>query len=981
MSFTTSIAGNPPPNAFVYTTTHVSVDSISVNNLSATNASIVNLTTVVFSPINVNSSVIVANLAEIITINCSTLNSSLVACNDIVANSGTINVFNSGYITTTDLEALDINVSTILADDIGTNTFNAVAGEAVTFNTSTSNCSQLNVSNVSATIIQVPTLKTTNISCTNISGTNATCTNIWSSFQETTFVFFSDQATNGAGAIRKNASALYIDSGGYGTAGTAPLLFSIDKVNYNMSYDGDLNLSTTANLSVINSANISANNINASTIGVSTINCKTSNVSTVNGSVANFPILNTTTINTHYANSIVYNTSTLNASEVYVDGLITTFGNMSCVALQGDISQNLVAGTNITLTTTNGITTINSSGGGGSVDPLNISVGNISILNTSNSTCDGTLTTSNLITGNLTAFDSNMSYLNVSTIYADNINGFIKSTQYAFQTTSNAGSIAFSTGALLPFNVIEFCVPSITAFNTTASNYSYTVQVAGLYSFGFHLYLTNPSADTGFEIALFKNNVKFASGGSKAGFTEDVECLAQCVIGDIWTVKIVTVSGSPQIFMSQTNSWMYGYLLEPTNVAINTGTDLTVASLNTSTANVSNINVSTANVSDINVSHANVSDINVSHMDADGANFQSFTTSFALINSDTGSAPAVLKKVADNVRLYAGNTTTPGTISFSQDNVTYPLLFNGNLNLATTFNSSNANISQCFSNIASCNLLETPLINCSTSNMSMVNSSNANISAVTSAITYSRFLSIPSTTPTVVNDALLYKYIAELRICGGDTPTPGNITFSQDNVSRPMVFDGNLNIATIANISTTNTSTLNVSAFGATNNLVGKSSIYSRYTSAQVQPGSVTTYYHHFQSERYANTDLFTYVTPTNGSANQGFICQKAGFYKIDYSIICFSVNYQNRVQWYVRPTLNNVVQVGRSWGYSRAGVLGSGYVWSCNCTATIVLEMAVNDYFSFYLQVAKNDTSVGDDFNSLGLDAGSVCTMQYLGT
>ena len=130
----------------------------------------------------------------------------------------------------------------------------------------------------------------------------------------------------------------------------------------------------------------------------------------------------------------------------------------------------------------------------------------------------------------------------------------------------------------------------------------------------------------------------------------------------------------------------------------------------------------------------------------------------------------------------------------------------------------------------------------------------------------------------------------------------------------------------------------------------------------------------------YSNNDLFTYTTPNNsGNANQQFICQKAGYYKIDYSIICFSVSYGNRVQWYVEPLLNNVVQIGRSWGYTRAHVTG-GFVWSCNCTATIVLNLAVNDYFGFRIRVAKNDTSVGDNFSGLGFVAGSVCTLQYLG-
>tara|TARA_R110000787_G_scaffold204043_1_gene314592 strand:- start:1747 stop:3963 length:2217 start_codon:yes stop_codon:yes gene_type:complete len=737
---------------------------------------------------------------------------------------------------------------------------------------------------------------------------------------------------------------------------------------------------------------------------------------------------------------------------------------MSCVELEGDISQNLLAGTNITLTTTNGITTINSSGGGGGVvDPLNISVGNISILNTSSSTNDGTLTTTNLVAGNVTAFDSNMSYLNVSTINADNINGFIKSTQYAFQATSSYGSVTVQVGTVLPFNAIQFCVPSTSAYNATAGNFSYECQVDGLHSIGFHLYIINAPSDQTLEIALYKNGTKFASGGSRAGFTEDIECLADCVAGDTWNVRVVTFSGTaPQIFMSATNSWFYGYLLEPTNVAINTGTDLTVASLNTSTANVSIINASTANVSDINASH----------MDVDGANFQSFTTGFAFINSDTaGEAPAVLKKVVDDVRLYAGNTTHPATISFSTDNVSYPLTFDGDLNLATTLNcstanfsdfnaqnlsvnnvstynftsyafssqycylpsdasappailfktggelrltagntttpgyltlstdnssfpvrfdgdlhvatilnASNANISQCFSNIATCNLLETPLINCSTINTSMINSSDGNISEITTANAFCRFLNLPSTTPTATSDALVYKDIAELRICAGDPSSNGNITFSQDNLSFPMRFDGNLNLETIANISTINASTLNVSAFGATDNLVGKSSIYSRITTAQFYPASgSTTIYFNFDAEVYSNTDLFTYVNPVGG-ANEGFICQKTGYYKFDYTIVCFSATYANRVQWLCRPYINTTLQVGRAWDYTRSKATAGGYAWSCNCTGSFVAYMTASDYFTMQIRCAKNDNSLGDDFNGLGLDAGSSCTMQYLG-
>ena len=263
----------------------------------------------------------------------------------------------------------------------------------------------------------------------------------------------------------------------------------------------------------------------------------------------------------------------------------------------------------------------------------------------------------------------------------------------------------------------------------------------------------------------------------------------------------------------------------------------------------------------------------------------------------------------------------------------------------------------------------------------MINSSDANISEVTTANAFCRFLNLPSTTPTATSDALVYKDIAELRICAGDPSSNGNITFSQDNLSFPMRFDGNLNLETIANISTINASTLNVSAFGATDNLVGKSSIYSRITTTQFYPASgTTTVYFDFQAEVYSNTDLFTYVAPVGGT-NEGFICQKAGYYKFDYSIVCFSATYANRVQWLCRPHINTTLQVGRAWDYTRSQATAGGYAWSCNCTGSLVAYMAVSDYFTIQMRCAKNDNTLGDDFNGLGLDGGSSITLQYLGT
>jgi len=268
----------------------------------------------------------------------------------------------------------------------------------------------------------------------------------------------------------------------------------------------------------------------------------------------------------------------------------------------------------------------------------------------------------------------------------------------------------------------------------------------------------------------------------------------------------------------------------------------------------------------INSSTVNFSQVNASSITSDGGHYTSFTTLFAFITSDTpGEPPAVLKKVVDNVRLYAGNTTQPGTISLSTDNVSYPFLF-----------------------------------------------------------------------------------------------------------------DGNLNLATIANISTANISTLNVSAFGTTNNLVGKSANYGRQRTTELDPPDTdTVVYYDFTTESYANADLFTYTTPTP-SATSGFRCRKAGWNRFAYSIHVLS-KYGDRVQWLARPILNNTPTIGYSYVYTR----GANYqcAWEGNCVSGGLIEFAVGDYFKIDVLVAKSDNTYGDNFQWLVFGVSNTISFEYLGT
>ena len=136
------------------------------------------------------------------------------------------------------------------------------------------------------------------------------------------------------------------------TGGSVTDPLNISKINVsNISVDGDLSATNiSASGEIYSATSITANAFDAQTIiGVNgyytvlestTISGVTGNFSTGNFSTGNFSILNT---NVSQVNTTTVNTSTLNASTI-----------------NGDISSNLSAGLNTSLTTTSGVTQITS---------------------------------------------------------------------------------------------------------------------------------------------------------------------------------------------------------------------------------------------------------------------------------------------------------------------------------------------------------------------------------------------------------------------------------------------------------------------------------------------------------------------------------------------------------------------------------------------------------------------------------------------
>jgi hypothetical protein len=171
--------------------------------------------------------------------------------------------------------------------------------------------------------------------------------------------------------------------------------------------------------------------------------------------------------------------------------------------LNGNIANNLAAGTNITLSTVGGVTTINSTGGG-VTDPLNLStlnasIGNIAMFNSSMLTSDFINgTTANISTVNTST--TNGTTVNASTVNASTVNGNIANNLLGGTniTLSTAGGVTTINGPIRSvFGVTRVGVftpaTSVTdvrfPYNSTKitnSNYSWsglvlTIATAGTY--------------------------------------------------------------------------------------------------------------------------------------------------------------------------------------------------------------------------------------------------------------------------------------------------------------------------------------------------------------------------------------------------------------------------------------------------------------------------------------------------------------------
>ena len=379
-------------------------DNLTADNFNSTTSNISNLNVSILNASTKNAQTMNAS-----TINCSTINSSF--CNSFSMDTSIITskIYQledasglggaNGLISETS-NVLQIRTGATggiinFGTTSGGNFSVQIANDAL--NASTINCSQLNATDIDATTIDADTitgdiggnlaagsgisLSTTagvttitnsgsvtdplNLSTLNASTINSTISNVTTGnidYVKSFLVDFKDATLGGNpnGAIANLGNILQFQTGG---AGGIYKFGTTSSGNFSVQIANDALNASTANISTGN-----IGNINSSLITTDFLNSTTSNMSTLNVSTGNIGFINASVVNSDFLN--------------------------------GSIANNLAAGTNITLSTTGGVTTINSTGGG-VTDPLNVSVINLSTLNG---------LTSNISTNNASIFTSDLGY-------------------------------------------------------------------------------------------------------------------------------------------------------------------------------------------------------------------------------------------------------------------------------------------------------------------------------------------------------------------------------------------------------------------------------------------------------------------------------------------------------------------------------------------------------------------------------------------
>jgi len=590
-------------------------------------------------------------------------------------------------------------------------------------------------------------------------------------------------------------------------------------------------------------------------------------------------------------------------------------GNVSVSGtIKGDISQNLASGTGINLSTVGGITTISNTGGS-VTDPLNLSTLNGSVVNAST--------------------------LNVSVLNPEYIEGFTKSTEYAFQATSNLNDAqTVTSGQKLDFNSVQLeTPPPIIVSGNVAYGYDttlkqYIVPESGRYLFGFKLFSPTTTVYT-IRVGIYVNGVVKGFGGEYTYTNEAITCILDVEKGQ-W-IDVRCYSGTALFYMAPLHSWFYGHKLTPANNQIVSTTNLSIQNLSV-TDDMTATNISTTNISATTMTFDTASGdkaiTTIGEIDA-----VKFNASSVYISNDISIDPG------GNIRV---QSLVPGNDFYIYTNSGNTFLGNlgtGNLNIGNGYIADDISISPTgvltVDNLTSTNAITAP-------SATITNISSTDLTIATSL--------------TGAGNINITGSIQTTGILSGTTLT-GDLS-------------GNLSAGTGIVLST---------AAGVTNisnsapYQLPVSRIFAARTTGLQQPNqSGNNYYTDYDLIDQTSSHVTYVAVPiSTGGANTGAIIQTAGTYKITFTQHVYNNSFTNRVSWWSRATKNNTPTGAQTFIYTRSDQ--SQYAQYGSNSITWIETCAVNDYLQVWSVVAKNSPLYNNNWDGLRGGSGSMIVIELL--
>ena len=820
-----------------------------------------------------------------------------------------------------------------------------------------------------------------NISCINLSATNASLTNL-------TTTTFSPANVNTGNITATSASIGIINSSSLNSS-----IINTSQTTSNVIFG------TNASINTINSSIINASTINASTGVLSVMNSLTSNISHLNVSnISGNNLSITNKINCSQllcSNDITalavaaFNISVLSSNPLaYSTGDITKT-NQNVTFNTGTLS----TGATDTLFFKRGseISKMNYNGS------LNASLINSSILITQDITTD-TITANIIDAPEINATYEMTAYLltvgigaTIPTINSSTINSSIGNIKTINSSTINSsiGNIKTINSSLI--NCSDGNIKYVTSDNMTAN---FDIEAFGtvisrgteiLDSLGGSSTISRTSTALEFfgSGLITTANMSLSTAVSRVHITNLSNTNLSCTTGSFTTVRSTNGSFTTNNTSTSNNSTCNGLTfntskLNASNISI--GNVSITGTLTSPLTNVSTSNNSTCNAVTLNGGKLNASNISITE-NVSVAGMLSATVIFGNIQANLAAGTGI------NLSTIGGITTISNT-----GGITSPL----SVSVINASNMNASNISTNFISSFNASLGGSSIINLSVGSVKINEFTTLEKTSIyrylnqlyfegrgpvtEPPIDYLFFTGQSLGTPQMKITALTGTTEVLSLNCAGTAnistinASTGNISnLSSINLSCQTITATDGTIATInstdGNFLTTNISTENVSKINCSNMSVvnasftglmtfplyieqtfGRESIaYVMSSVASVPIGSGNICVAVFDSTHFSNTDLMTFNPTTIGStaAGTGFICVKAGVYKIDYTVCIRNTGYTDRSCERATIYVNGVTQTrGRSFGYCRR----FDYVNLASCTSSTYLTLTAGNYVQIHI-------------------------------